>query len=229
MLRIANKSKNKIFYLYLLLSSLPLIFFLLKSENYFYPLESNYSDLTITHLPNLIYIKNSLLQNGQIPFWSDQILSGFPFLANPLSGIWYLPLWLILFIPQPLGFNLLFLIHLIWGGAGVLTYLINNGRSLTGSFAGTMVFVLMPKIFAQYGLGHVTMVFAVCWTPWLLLAADRKLDANKGVFYRFGTGLILGLILLADVRWAAYSAGFIFMYNLFLLLKDGNGRSWFKR
>ena len=85
-----------------------------------------------------------------------------------------------------------------------------------------MVFVLMPKIFAQYGLGHVTMVFAVCWTPWLLLAADRKLDANKGVFYRFSTGLILGIILMADVRWAAYSAGFIFMYNLFLLLKDGN-------
>ena len=225
MLRIVNKPKNKIFYLYLLLSLIPIFFFLVKIEDYFYPLESNYSDLTITHLPNLIYIRDSLLQNGQIPFWSEQILSGYPFLANPLSGIWYLPIWLIIFLPQPFGFNFLFLAHIIWGGAGVLKYLNKNGRSLPGALTGAMVFVLMPKLFAQYGLGHATMVFAVCWTPWLLLSADRKPDTKKSAFSRFGTGLILGIILLTDVRWAAYSAGFIFLYNLFLSFQTSKDKS----
>ena len=215
MMRIANKTVKQELYLFLLLSLIPLGLFLLNSSNFFYPLESNYSDLSITHLPNLIYLRESILQDQQVPFWSGQILSGFPFLANPLSGVWYLPLWAVLFLPQPFGFNLLFLIHLLWGGAGVFVYLKGQNLKFLSALAGAMIFTLLPKLFAQFGLGHVTLVFAVCWTPWLLYAEERKISEGGTGLTKAGTGLILGIILLADVRWAAYVSIFIFFYSLF--------------
>ena len=214
MLRIVNKYKSQPLFIFLIISIPVFFFFIIRSEEYFYPLASDYSDLTITHLPNLIYLKDSIRNFGQIPFWSDQILSGYPFIANPLSGIWYLPIWFILFLPQPLGFNLLFFAHLLFGGAGLLKYLKLSGKNSMSSITGALIFILLPKIFAHYALGHVTLVFAVCWTPWLLVAEFLRLSSEAGKISKIGTGLILGVILFADVRWGAYSAIFIFLYSL---------------
>ncbi|HEX2980018.1 MAG TPA: hypothetical protein VHO48_07125, partial [Anaerolineaceae bacterium] len=51
---------------------------------------SNYSDLLISHYPNALFLKQMLVEWRQLPLWSSTILSGAPFAANPLSGIWYL-------------------------------------------------------------------------------------------------------------------------------------------
>ncbi len=57
-----------------------------------YPSEvSLYSDLMLTHYPNALYLKQSIIEFHQVPLWSTLIHSGAPFAANPLSGIFYLP------------------------------------------------------------------------------------------------------------------------------------------
>ena len=40
------------------------------------------------------------------------------------------------------------------------------------AFFGGVVFAGTPKLIAHLGAGHVTLVFAVAWTPWLLLDAE---------------------------------------------------------
>src|SRR5512146_1150158 len=80
---------------------------------------ATFSDLVVSHYPNALFLKRALLTWKTIPLWSPAILSGYPFAANPLSGLFYPPGWLALLFPLPLGFNLILVVHLIWGGAGM--------------------------------------------------------------------------------------------------------------
>ena len=45
---------------------------------------SLYTDLLITHYPNAIFLRDSIIQDHTIPLWSNLIYSGTPFAANPL-------------------------------------------------------------------------------------------------------------------------------------------------
>ena len=84
-----------------------------------YPAHAQYSDLTITHWPAFAYTRDQLQATGQLPMWRTSILSGTPFAANPLAGLFYPPHWLafIPFVPLSLAFNLLMLSHLALAAA----------------------------------------------------------------------------------------------------------------
>jgi hypothetical protein len=127
-------------------------------------------------------------------------LSGYPFAANPLSGLWYPPGWLALLLPLPLGFNLLIGLHLLLGAVGLARFLRLEGLSRRAALLGGLSFAALPKLYAHYGAGHLTLLYAVPWTPWLLVSAHRKTRRP----FRF-SGLILALIFLADPRWAPFA------------------------
>ncbi len=162
---------------------------------------AEYSDLTVTHYPNLLFLRRWLAA-GVIPFWSPAILSGFPFAANPLSGLWYPPGWLALLLPGPLAFNLLMCLHLVWGSIGMYLFLRERSLGQMAALLGGLAFGSMPKQFAHLGAGHVGLIYAIAWTPWLLRSA-------AGPRRFFQPGLLLAVIFLADVRWAAY-AGLVY-------------------
>lgn len=184
------------------------IFLLIPTLNlYPYPASGSlYSDLTISHYPNIQLVKNTLRDWGEIPLWSPLILSGSPFAANPLSGLWYPFGWLLFFLPLPFGFNLLIIMHLIWAGLGTYFLLKSEGVSHVAALFAGLAFSLLPKFYSHYGAGHLTLLFAIPWTPWLLLSQVHKFQfgGSKNQF-RILPGLILALIFLADVRWGAYA------------------------
>ena len=168
--------------------------------------QAEYTDLLVSHYPNALYLRRSLLQEGTIPLWSPTILSGYPFAANPLSGLWYPPGWLALLFPLNFGFTLLVGLHLIWGGVGMYRFLRREGLRHVSALFGSLSFALMPKLYAHYGAGHLTLLYAIAWTPWLLLAGrDKK--------RKWASGVVLALIFLADPRWAAY-AGLLWLAYL---------------
>lgn len=165
---------------------------------------STQSDLLLSHLPNAKYLRDSLARYGQLPLWNAQILSGQPFAADPLSGLWYLPNVLLLILPLPFAFNLLFVLHLAWAGYGMFCYLRAEHLDVRASFFGGLALAGTPKILAHLGAGHVSLIFAIAWTPWLLLSVKRA--ASEGGFRRGAIiGGVLALIALADVRWAFYA------------------------
>lgn len=173
-----------------------------------YPSEqAQYSDLLISHDPNTVFLRRSILRDGVVPLWSPAILGGYPFAANPLSGLWYPPGWLALLLPLPLGFTLVMMVHLLWGGMGMVRFLEAKGVHWMAAFLGGAVFAVLPKLIAHYGAGHLTLVYAVPWTPWLLWSARKGNPPWR-------SGLILGLIFLADPRWAVYAGGIWVMYSL---------------
>lgn len=193
---------------------LPLLFFLLFGNQFLYLPGAEFSDLTVSHLPNALFLRRALTEWHQIPLWSPTILSGYPFAANPLSGLFYSPGWLSVIWPTAWTFNLLAGLHLTWGGVGMALFLKKqNLRELPAVFGG-LTFAFMPKLLAHYGAGHITLLYAVSWTPWLLSASTLS---STPFLSRplLSPAVILALIFFADVRWAAF-AGILWMAWCFL-------------
>lgn len=204
---------------------IPLLPWIILSDFFFFPRYSDYSDLVISHLSNAHYIAQSLAETGRIPLWSDAILSGYPLAANPLAGIWYPPGWLVHFFPLHIGFNLLVLTHLLWGGWGMMVLLRKMGLKTVSFLLGGLAFMMMPKTFAHFAAGHVTLIFAIAWTPWLIVAEKHLQEhGNHGFVKWLLPGSVLGLIGLADLRWLPYA------FVLWLgFSATGNFASWTSR
>ena len=195
---------------------LPLLLLLPSLNSFPYPAaDAAYSDLTISHYPNAHYLKESITTWREIPLWSSTILSGYPFSANPLAGLWYPIGWLLLLIPLPLGFNLLVGLHLIWGGIGMYLLMRREGIGHIAALFAGISFAMLPKLFSHYGAGHLTLLFAIPWTPWLLWShlAGYKFSV-KGISISVIPGLILAMIFLADIRWGAFAVVLWWVYSL---------------
>jgi hypothetical protein len=180
--------------------------------------EASYSDLLIAHLPNARFIGNALVEWGQIPLWNPTILAGAPFAADPLSGMAYLPTWAAVILPAPVTFNLLIMLHMVWAGFGCLTLARKDGRAGISGVIFALAFAGTPKLFAHLGLGHISLVFAVSWTPWLLVLIFEMIatlsKARELVRYAVLAGAVLGLIFLADPRWSLPSLILALGYTL---------------
>ncbi|HWQ84395.1 MAG TPA: hypothetical protein VN363_07505 [Anaerolineales bacterium] len=169
------------------------------------PGEALFSDIPISHFPAAVMLKNLIQEYRQLPLWSPHLFSGAPLAANPLYSLYYPPAWLALILPLPAGFNLLVILHLMWGGLGMLRLLQAEGLRWQAAVLGALSFIALPKLYAHYGAGHLTLLYAVPWTPWLLLAWKMTGTASYSRRWRVPAGAILGVIFLADPRWAAYA------------------------
>lgn len=197
----------------------------------FPPSAGSFSDLALAHYPSVLFLKRSLAELGRLPLWGSAILGGHPFYANPLSGMWYPPGWLALLLPLPFGLNLLAALHILWGGIGLYRFMRLEGLPPIPAVLGGLAFVGLPKLLAHFGAGHLTLIYAVSWTPWLVYAIFRHsawiVEGNpssgylRALGWRAGwrqPGVVLGLIFLADVRWGAYAVllmGFLLVFAPF--------------
>jgi len=173
-----------------------------------FPSESAlYTDLMLTHYPNALYLKSSIIEFQQIPLWSTLIHSGAPFAANPLAGLFYIPGWLALLFPLPEGISLVLAAHAVFATWGMYLFLKEEGSGELGAIAGGLIVGLMPKLAAHYGAGHVSMIYAISWTPWLFLFSKKDRRGWK-------TGIIAALLFLADPRWAVYAGIFWFTFDI---------------
>ena len=185
--------------------------------------DATYSDLLITHLPNSLFLRRALTTWGQIPLWNPLILSGQPFAADPLSGLWYPPNWLTVVLSPEAAFPLLFWFHLTLAGFGTWQLARAEGVGRIGSIIAGLAFAGTPKFIAHIGLGHIGLVSAVSWMPWALLLTRKTLESlpssgRKWMMYAALAGSILGLIFLADPRWSLPSAILVFVYVVFTTL-----------
>lgn len=176
-----------------------------------------YSDLLVSHWPNAIFLNRAIKLWNQVPLWNPSILSGYPFFADPLAGVWYPPMWLAAVFPAPITFNVLFWIHLAFAGFGMFRLSKSEGLSDYAALVSGLVFAGIPKWIAHIGLGHIGLVSAVSWTPWLLLATREALTSASmsrpgtiGAFTK--NGLLLALIFVSDPRWLLPSIILILLY-----------------
>jgi len=193
---------------------------------------AEHSDLAVTHWPNAHFTRRVLWDEGRFPVWRPTIMSGTPFAANPLAGLYYPPNWLLLFLPWlPLevGFNLSALAHLWLAGAAMYILMRHSfGTGVWGALVAAVAYEASPKLLAHLGAGHVGWVQAWGWTPLVVLFAMRSLEgvsrpqseearrqgdkgtrssqpAIRNLQFAIYAGAALAVQFCADVRMAAYA------------------------
>jgi hypothetical protein len=177
------------------------------------PLVAQQTDFFDTHLPITRYVHDTLTQYGYAPVWNAAILSGQPFAADPLSGYWYLPNWLTFWQPQPWMFTLLFLLHLFWTGWGMFILMRSENAGRSGALLAAVAWMATPRLIGYIGGGQISMVYALAWTPWLLLAF-RKAAQDPSLRRTVLAAGCLAVTFLADVRWGFLGGLFAAAYAM---------------
>lgn len=209
---------KKVFALILSLFLLVNLNFIFHLDEFVFLKNSEYSDIPISHFPNIYFIQQEIRLNHGIPLWSNLINSGYPFVENPLSGIWYLWGWIALLFPLPLGININLLLHMFLGVIGLFLLLRLENRSIFASIFGAFAFGFSTKLISHIGAGHLSMIYAVCWTPWLLYLTKRIQFSTARTLYLL-PGVIFGFIISADPRWIVPSGLLWFFYTLFFQIE----------
>ncbi len=151
---------------------------------------ADYSDYLIAHAPQVAFVRRAVAVWRTLPLWSPVYNAGYPLYANPLASPAYPPGWVAYLLPVPWGLNLALLLHLAWGVVGWGCWARGKGLRAWPWFG--LVAGMLPRTLL-YGLGgHVTLIYALAWVPWLLLSVGRGLLP----------GAVLGLLTLADPRAA---------------------------
>ncbi len=184
---------------------IPIGLYIPNLDRFAFPIFSEFSDLLITHWPNAFFINQAVFLHHEVPLWNNSILAGYPFFANPLAGLFYLPGWITNIAPYPVAFNGLFLAHIFAGSLAIYLTLRDEGFPTVIALLGGITFELMPKIWAHFSQGHISLVYAVCLTPWLLFVTGRAFKSNRKSIYRFLPAFIIAGVILADPRWLPYA------------------------
>jgi hypothetical protein len=190
-----------------------------------YPPRSNYTDLTITHWPNLAFAAETLRATGRLPLWRPTIMSGTPFAANPLAGIFYLPHIVLLVLPMSIGFNVLFIVHVWLTGCGAYALLCAWQVERWPAWIGALTWMATPKLFAHLGAGHLGMIEAVAWLPWAMLAVQRMVPSRR---IRDGAwlGAVWAVQFLTDPRICFYVILLTSSYLIVSWLRAVRSRHW---
>jgi hypothetical protein len=180
---------------------------------------AEYSDLAVAHWPNVLFARRALWEYGRFPLWRPTIMSGVPFAANPLAGLYYPLNWIFLFLPWvslDVGFNASALVHLWLAGAAMYALMrCGFDAGVWGALVTALAYEASPKLLAHLGAGHVGWVQAWAWLPvvmlcWLQVCESASGHRSKPTGGQAGkwalvAGGALAVQFCADVRMTAYT------------------------
>lgn len=175
------------------------------------------NDLSTYFLPNAYFFKRSILEYHQIPLWNPIQFAGFPYIADPQNYLFYLPNYLLVFLPIEISFIILLFGHLTLAGIGtfLLAKKIFNLSSIFAVFS-SLAFIFTPKMFSHLEAGHYTMIVAFSWLPLCILVGMRlvqKPSIKKALALAFISWIMyvnyINIIYFALIFFAAYSAFFL--------------------
>lgn len=192
--------------------------------------DAKFSDAVTSHWPNALFLQRSIREDGTLPLWRNQIMSGQPFAANPLNKIWYPPQWLVVILPVTLSLNLLIWLTLIMAGTGAWLWARQTGLEKIPAALVAFGYILAPRLLAAVGAGHLDVLYAVSWQAWLYWAVWRLIHQPKQ--HRRNSLLLAiftALIFLSDVRLAIYIYLLALVYAIYLIthLPEKNWRPMF--
>ncbi len=161
---------------------------------------------------------NNFFKQGIFPWWNPYNFSGSPFIASPIVNIWYPPTWLFVFLPLNVAYSWHIALHIVWAMLGMFVLLRGlSSRPLSrdpvqkildsrfrgndtfqiAPWVGGLVFGLSGFFSARIWAGHVDVIAAASWMPWVVWAFSRR-------------GVILSAVVFAFQLLAGYQTMAIF-------------------
>jgi len=154
---------------------------------------------------------NTWLSQGVIPWWNPYNFSGSPFIANPLVNIWYPLNWLYSIFPLSLAYAMHVSFHVFWAMLGM--YVCSKQLTVYSSqkdekkfdiaaWVTGVVFGFSGFFMARTYAGHVDVIAAASWMPWVVWAFIRAVNSRQGAESRTATGL--AAVVFAMQLYAGY-------------------------
>jgi hypothetical protein len=153
---------------------------------------------------------NNFLKQGIFPWWNPYNFAGTPFIANPIVNIWYPPTWLFVFLPLNIAYTWHIALHILWAMTGMYVLLrkISNFKfqiSNLAAWVGGLVFGLSGFFAARIWAGHVDVIAAASWMPWVVGGAvSCQLSAVSWKKHCVIAAIFLALQLLAGYQTMAF-------------------------
>lgn len=180
--------------------------------------DAKFSDVVTSHWPNALFLQRSIREDGSLPLWRNQIMSGQPFAANPLNKVWYPPQWLVIILPVTLSLNLLIWMTLIIAGTGAWLWARQTGLEKIPAALVAFAYIVAPRLLAAVGAGHLDVLYAVSWQAWLYWVVWRLIhQPQQHRSNSFLLAIFAALIFLSDVRLAIYIYLFALVYAVHLI------------
>jgi hypothetical protein len=184
------------------------------------------SDLPLSHWSNAELLQRSLREQGALPRWNPSYGGGRPVAGDPLAALWYPPTYLLAVLGIRTYFAVTLIGHLVLAGFGMVLLARHAfGLSHLPALVAGVAFEASPRLVAHLGAGHVTMVQAVAWLPWLLLMGWMTVERP-----RWGgpaLAITCALLLLAGhPQIAYYGALMLACVGGWLVVRRWRARGW---
>lgn len=173
---------------------------------------------------------NHWIRQGVFPWWNPYIFGGQPFIADPIVNIWYPINWLFIFIPLNIAYAWHIALHVVWAMTGMYTLtnaicyaqLADNKKKFQPQLFGIaawvsgVVFGLSGFFAARTWSGHVDVIAAASWMPWVVWAIDRAMTTGNKKHIAQAAG-IFALQLLSGYQTMAFmtviAVGFVAVFR----------------
>ncbi len=179
--------------------------------------------LTLTWLTTA---RQSIL-SGHLPLWDVSQGSGYPFIANPQVALFYPPTWLAILLPVRYGLSWYVVLHVWLGALGMLLFVRTTsctGRSTwLGPLLAALTFGFSGFVAARISAGHLGVVAALLWTPWLMLATVWSVT-RRDIWSAIVGGVPLALSILAGHSPSVIYVGIVWLaFSIYLM---ASGEHW---
>lgn len=175
---------------------------------------ARYSDAVTAHYPAALHMQRQAAV-GQFPIWREIFFAGQPFAANPLNKTAYPPQWAAFVLPPLLHLNLMIIAHGVLAAIGMWRWARAEGLTQAGATLAAIGWALSPRLLAHTGGGHLDIVYALAWLPWLMAGVRALAEADRPAHASLlRLGCVAALIALADVRVSLFAFALALGYGL---------------
>ncbi len=183
------------------------------------------SDFLVTYWPNARYLVQEAEVLGRFPQWRAFLFSGTPAVGDPQTGLGYPAVVLYRLLPLPAAFHLSLLLHVMLGSWGMAWVARLRGASPAGQVLAAGAFALFPRVYGHWAMGHISLVYALAWAPWVW-AGLHGWRGPRGGWWATVAGVALGMQLSQHAQIALYTLSTALLWPL---LEPRGWRPWLAR
>lgn len=181
---------------------------------------------------------NHWVSRGVFPWWNPYLFGGMPFIADPIVNIWYPVNWIFSVLPLNLAYSWHVAFHLVWAGLGMSYLMKSIGINRVLAWTSGLLFMLSGFFMARTWNGHVDVIAAASWMPWVVHAFERVMRSQFtvhsdqiGVHSRTEdtksivlAGVVFALQLISGYQTMAFMTGI--MVGIMVLVRSVQERSF---
>jgi len=122
---------------------------------------------------------NHWISRGVFPWWNPSIFGGQPYIADPVVNIWYPPNWLFFILPLNLVYSWHIALHVLWAMVGMYVLVRVKKQFDIAAWVSGVVFGLSGFFMARTFAGHVDVIAAASWIPWVVGAFWKLMRSSS--------------------------------------------------